>query len=91
MAVDTAVKRRSVLNARLPWLRRHIPLPDGTIDRGDRQTLLGQYAGVDTFVERRDITITVGPLQRTRTVGRGSTEAHAGPLTRSRTVGAARK
>ena len=37
MAVDTQIKRASVLG---------IVQPDATIDQGDRQTLLGVYAGI---------------------------------------------
>ena len=37
MAIDTVAKRASVLG---------IVQPDGTIDQGDRQTLLDVYAGI---------------------------------------------
>jgi hypothetical protein len=42
MAIDTAVKRNSVLAIATNLL----PLPDNTIDQGDRQTLLRHYAGI---------------------------------------------
>jgi hypothetical protein len=38
MAIDTAVKRQSAFID-----HRGVVLPDGSIDAGDRQTLLGQY------------------------------------------------
>lgn len=48
MAVDTQVKRQSAIaTRRLPWFRRFaVPVPDSTIDQGDRQTGAFCYAGV---------------------------------------------
>lgn len=43
MAIDTATKRASALNTFLGALP---PLPDSTIDQGDRQTLLRCYSGI---------------------------------------------
>lgn len=45
MAVDTQAKRRSIVNLGCPW-RGVLPIPDGTIGQGDRQTLLGLYSGI---------------------------------------------
>lgn len=42
MALDTAKKRHSALTFR----RHYPPLPDGTIDQADRQTLIGLYGGI---------------------------------------------
>jgi hypothetical protein len=42
MAIDTAAKRNSALLD--PW--GVLPFPDGTIDSGDRLTLLGFYSGI---------------------------------------------
>lgn len=46
--IDTPSKRRSSLaKRRLPWLRRFtLPIPDATVDQGDRQHLVGVYSGV---------------------------------------------
>ena len=43
MAIDTATKRASALGTRR---RRLLPIPDGTIDQADRQTLLWCYGGI---------------------------------------------
>jgi len=40
--VVTAVLRHSALH----FLDYGVPLPDGTVDQGDRQTLAGRYAGI---------------------------------------------
>ena len=42
MAIDTLAKRNSVLmiNSEL------LPIPDGTIGQGDRQSLLKNYSGI---------------------------------------------
>ncbi len=45
MAVDSASKRLSILNMTTAW-RGSLPLPDGTIDGGDRQHLLNAYSGI---------------------------------------------
>lgn len=42
MAIDTVVKRASALAVTI----KQLPLPDSTIDQGDRQTLLSQYSGI---------------------------------------------
>jgi hypothetical protein len=39
MALDTAAKRLSALNIGSPW-RGVLPVPDGTIDQADRQTVM---------------------------------------------------
>ena len=39
MALDTRSKRLSVIMLGLPF-RPHLPIPDGTLDQGDRQHLL---------------------------------------------------
>lgn len=44
MAIDTAAKRHSAINWGLPW--RTMPLPDGTIDQGDRQHVALMYSGI---------------------------------------------
>lgn len=47
MAVDTAAKRRSAVGARrLPWFRRFLPAPDGTVSQGDRQSIALVYSGI---------------------------------------------
>ena len=45
MAADTATKRCSAINIGSPW-RGVLPIPDGTISQGDRQTVMLMYAGV---------------------------------------------
>jgi len=42
MAIDTLAKRNSALNVSGVV----IPIPDGAIDTGDRQTLLTVYSGI---------------------------------------------
>lgn len=50
MGIDTVAKRQSALGqrwARLPFGRRFSqPIPDGTIDQGDRQTSGFVYGGI---------------------------------------------
>lgn len=50
MAIDTAAERKSALGqrfGRLPFGRRFAqPIPDGTIDAGDRATLGFVYGGI---------------------------------------------
>ena len=43
MAIDTAAKRLSALNFGRGIL---LPAPDGTIDAGDKATLLNLYSGI---------------------------------------------
>jgi hypothetical protein len=43
MAVDTEAKRMSLLGFGGEDL---LPIPDGSIDQADRQTLLGLYGGI---------------------------------------------
>lgn len=42
MSIDTLAKRNSVLIVSTDLL----PIPDGAIDSGDRQTLLKRYSGI---------------------------------------------
>lgn len=52
MAIDTAAKRRSAASVRLgrlPWMRRILPVPTGSILTEDRQFLLSIYVGL--FIE----------------------------------------
>lgn len=46
MAVDTAAKRASCIGYGLPF-RIALPIPDATIAIGDRQHLVGLYAGIE--------------------------------------------
>lgn len=47
MAIDTAEKRCSAIaTRRLPWFRRFAPIPDGTVDAGDRQQVAFVYRGI---------------------------------------------
>jgi len=43
MAIDSEAKRASALSASTPDL---LPIPDGTVDQGDRQTTIGMYRGI---------------------------------------------
>lgn len=45
MAIDTALKRRSIIQLGLPW-RDRLPTPDGTFTSADRYMLVGLYAGL---------------------------------------------
>jgi len=45
MAVDTAAKRYSAMNLCDP-IGVLLPAPDGTVDGGDRESLLGLYSGI---------------------------------------------
>lgn len=45
MAIDTTEKKLSLLNFGLPFWRT-LPEGDGSIGQGDRQHLLGLYAGI---------------------------------------------
>ena len=44
MAVDTAAKRSSAINPRLPW--RTLPFPDAAVGAGDRQAIVWLYSGI---------------------------------------------
>lgn len=59
MAIDTVVKRYSVIATFLPW-RSTIPLPtplDAKLILSDRQILCGLYAGIRTRVTQHQIAI----------------------------------
>ena len=45
MAIDSREKKTSLLGYGLPF-RVSLPYPDGTLDQGDRQHLIGLYAGI---------------------------------------------
>ena len=49
MAVDSAVKRYSILNFDIPWFWL-LPAPTGGFGREGRQHLLGRYSGISTAV-----------------------------------------
>lgn len=42
---DTPSKRYSIMNLSCPW-RILLPIPDGTLNQGDRQHLLYYYSGI---------------------------------------------
>jgi len=47
MAIDTQAKRGSAIaTRRLPWFRRFMPLPDGSMTQADRQQLAFVYGGI---------------------------------------------
>ncbi len=45
MSVDTTNKRYSAIHVGCPW-RSSLPIPDGSVDQGDRQHVAGLYRGV---------------------------------------------
>lgn len=45
MSIDTALKRRSIIQIGLPW-RDRLPTPDGTFTSADRYMLAGLYSGL---------------------------------------------
>jgi hypothetical protein len=49
MAIDTALKRASVINLSSPW-RGILPLPDGVMDQADRQVVALMYSGISSAV-----------------------------------------
>ena len=58
MAIDTQTKRRAAYNHLLITV---LPVPDGTVDRVDREQVTGLYAGID-------VSVTVaGPVNAFRT------------------------
>lgn len=46
MAIDTAAKQSSILNAVCGLSFNLLPIPDGAYDEGDKQHLLGLYRGI---------------------------------------------
>lgn len=62
MAIDTAVKRQSMVSMAAVL----IPLPDSTIDQGDRQTFLRLYSGIlsgvveEVIKKAQKISIDIG-------------------------------
>ena len=60
MAIDTASKRRSSAAARrMPWMRRFLPKPDGTIGQADRQQGAWVYGGILAAIPEVDQTINI--------------------------------
>lgn len=57
MAMDTAAKRHSAVNWGLPW--RTLPLPDGSIGQGDRQSVGLCYAGI---LAGSPVALVYGPI-----------------------------
>lgn len=45
MALNTNNKRESAVNPMCPW-RTVLQFPTGTVDQGERQTLMGMYSGL---------------------------------------------
>lgn len=45
MAIDTADKRSSAIETSIPW-RGRLPLPDGSVNLGDRQQVALLYRGI---------------------------------------------
>jgi hypothetical protein len=45
MALDTRNKRSSAINVSSPW-RGMLPVPDGSLDQGDRQQVGLHYRGI---------------------------------------------
>ena len=45
MAIDTRDKRSSAIHVSLPW-RGLLPLPDGSLNQGDRQHTAYMYRGI---------------------------------------------
>lgn len=45
MAIDTRAKRGSAICVSMPW-RPFLPLPDGAISQGDRQSVPFLYSGI---------------------------------------------
>jgi len=60
MAIDSAAKRYSAMQAFNP-VAFHVPLPDGDVDQGDRQTLAGFYRGIPAGV----LVLVVGLMRIT--------------------------
>lgn len=68
MALDTAAKRLSAVSIGSPW-RPVVPVPDGTLNQGDRQTLLRMCAAVlsglaTALIPQRSRLLTVPQQQR---------------------------
>lgn len=63
MAIDTAEKRLSALNFGRGIL---LPAPDGTIDAGDKATLLNLYSGFALDPPPIDEAVDLGRWQRRR-------------------------
>lgn len=45
MAIDTALKRGSVVGMKMPF-KFILPFPSGSITKGEQQAILGAYAGI---------------------------------------------
>lgn len=56
MAIDTALKRSSVL---MGAYHRMMPSPDGVIDAGDREQVAGIYRGITA-----EVVVVTGDLVR---------------------------
>ena len=61
MAIDTEAKRRSALSSGLPWMRLHLPPPDGTIDAADRASIY-VYSGIVGALDTDGPLVPFGPL-----------------------------
>lgn len=63
MAIDSASKRASAMNISCPW-RSSLPLPDGTIDQGDRQHAAFMYSGILAGIPQADPIVDTGTYAR---------------------------
>lgn len=61
MALDTANKRLSAIHLGSPW-RGLLPIPDGTLNQGDRQHVMFFYSGI---LAEAPATITIFGLEYT--------------------------
>lgn len=61
MAIDNAAKRFSALRVANPMLRT-LPVPDGTVDAGDRIHVLGGYGGLFGDVPQILLTWPLGGM-----------------------------
>lgn len=73
MAIDTRDKRASTVNLLLPF-GRVAPVPDGTLDAGDRQQVSGLYRGIAAGEPVISIEIGDAPAARTLVVFRDDRE-----------------
>jgi hypothetical protein len=70
MALNTASKRASSVGLLSSFILAP-PLPDGVIDQGDRQHIIGSYSGIlaveaeVTLARLSAISIPLGPIEKT--------------------------
>ena len=84
MSIDTEAKRCSALaTRRLPWFRRFVPIPDGSVDQADEQQVSMVYRGILAAAP----VVTTPPIIVSLTLDLTRAVSLSTPLSRSAALG----